>query len=289
MKKLLAVSGGIDSIVLLHIFSHDPDVLVAHFNHGTRSSARDDQRFVSALAKKYHKPFYTTTATLGPNASEFTARTARYHYLRQLATQLNARIYTAHHTDDLLETIIINYLRGTGWRGLAPLDAPDIVRPFLHPDLLPKSNQPNFTRPLSKTDLIRYAAQYQLAFRQDPTNQEEHYLRNRIRILMQNFSLSQKDALLSLTSSQYQLKSQIEQLLASLLPTDHLYRRSWFINLPDSVALEILRAALASINLSATRPQLQNFLHAIRTYAPEKSFNLPGNHLIILHRNFFRL
>ena len=69
MKKVLAVSGGIDSVVMLHIFRNDSEVVVAHYNHGIRPNSADDQAFVKRLAQKYKLPFETTDGNLGSNTS----------------------------------------------------------------------------------------------------------------------------------------------------------------------------------------------------------------------------
>ena len=86
----------------------------------------------------------------------------------KIAKSQNAKIYTAHHQDDLLESIIINLLRGTEWRGLAPMGSQNIARPFIE-------------KGWGKKDILKYAGERQLKFRQDPTNNEDNYLRNRIR------------------------------------------------------------------------------------------------------------
>lgn len=272
MKKILAVSGGIDSMVLFDQFKNDPDAIVAHFNHGTRPSADDDQKFVASIAKKYRRPFYTEKQNLGANVSEEQARAARYEFLQKIAKTQNGKIYTAHHADDLAESIAINLIRGTGWRGLIPLDNAEIVRPMLH---------------YTKTEILEYAATHQITFREDPTNTEEKYLRNRLRPLLKR--APEKPELIKLSAAQKELKSQIDQIVQNLLPKTHIYQRAWFNELPDEVAIEILRAGLAQISVSATRPKIQEFLTAIRTYAPEKSFNLPGNRLVKLHKTYFTL
>ena len=82
MKKVLAISGGVDSMCLLHMLKDDKDVVVAHFNHGTRPSADDDEKFVASYAKKYGLPFYSEKAQLGADVSEADARSARYAFLK---------------------------------------------------------------------------------------------------------------------------------------------------------------------------------------------------------------
>lgn len=277
MQKILAVSGGVDSMVLLDLFKDDPQAVVAHFNHGTRPSADADQLFVAATAQKYNLPFFTAKQTLGANVSEAKAREARYNFLYQVAKAQNGQIYTAHHLDDLIESVVINFIRGTSWRGLVPLGNSALSRPFI---------DKNFFR----TDILRYAAQHQIVYRQDPTNTEPDYLRNRLRPLCSNLSQTQKIALTNLVSQQKNLATEITKILQILQPLDGIYQRAWFEELDLSVAIEFLRFALLKTKqLSLTRPQLMDFLTAIKTYQPGKKFNLPKNNFITIHQKFFQL
>ncbi len=274
MRKLLAISGGVDSVCLLHMYKDDPEILVAHFNHGTRPSSKDDEVFAKNLAEKYGKKFIVGHANLGSNVSEEKARNARYEFLRKTAKEENAEIYTAHHTDDLIETIAINLLRGTGWRGLVPLDANDIVRPLI------KKNY-------DKKKLLQYAAENNLSFRQDPTNNEDNYLRNRVREKLKDFK--NKTEILEFYNSQKNIKQEIETIFEEITPKDKTYQRAWFKDADSKTAIEFLRHILKSENLSLTRPKLEDFLDAIKTYAPEKSFNLPGDRLVKIHKTYFVL
>lgn len=277
MWKILAISGGLDSACLLDMMKDEPNILIAHFNHGTRPSANDDEKFVENLARKYNKKFVVGHANLGEGVSEEKARKARYDFLYGIASEYgHASIFTAHHLDDLLETIVINLLRGTGWRGLVPLDAPNIIRPFIDQNL-------------TKADLLKYAAANNLTFREDPTNHEDKYLRNRLRDNIKSLPPETKHKLVDLYHKQKNIKAQAEQILASLLPPDRVYQRSWLRSMGDDVALEFLRAATKSRHISLTRPQLQDFLNAIQTYAPGKSFNLPGGELVKIHKTYFVL
>jgi len=288
MKIVLAVSGGIDSMVMLDMiyradnYSSD-DIIVAHFDHGIRENSATDAEFVKRVTARYGLEFALGTAKLGSNASEADARTARYDFLVGLARQHAATIYTAHHLDDLVESITINFLRGTGWRGLAVLDTPGVVRPFLMSEAI------NASEPWDKKAILKYAAKHHITFRQDPTNQEDKYLRNRIRQSLVDFPGSKKHQLYELWRGQKTLKHEIDGLISELLPMQGSpWQRSWFDNLDDKVALELLRAGTIAAGISAIRPQLIDFLNAIRTYASGKYFNLP-NRLIRLEKDFFVL
>ena len=276
MNKVLAISGGVDSMVLLHLFLDDPDIIVAHFNHGTRPSADDDEIFVRDFCAEHHIPFCSEKLLLGENVSEERAREARYTFLRRIAQEYHAEIYTAHHTDDLVESIAINLLRGTGHRGLAPLTALGIRRPFLD-------------RGWSKRDILRYASEHSVTFRQDPTNVSDDYLRNRVRAITRDLPASTKQSLYDLFLSQKSIEAEISTILECIVPEDNHFYRADFAELDSAVAMEILRFALSKVGISATRPQLADFLTAIRTYRPGKKFNLPDDQLVRLDKNYFML
>lgn len=289
-KIVLAVSGGIDSMTMLDLVCKNissseyslSDILVAHFDHGTRPSAHDDAKFVRQKAAAYGVSFVMQRAELGDNASEALAREQRYDFLRSVAG--GAEIYTAHHLDDLAESIVINFLRGTGWRGLAVLNAAKVRRPFLEANLIP-----GMTTPWSKKDIFNYAARHNLTFREDPTNASDEYLRNRLRHDL-NIHQVNKEQLFKLWQEQKQLKFQIEQLLAVLFPNvDAPWQRTWFRDLDQQLAIEILRYGTKQAGISATRPQLEDFRQAILSYNAAKCFNLPGNRLIRFGKTLFYL
>lgn len=287
-KLILAVSGGIDSMVMLDMVYRSGEyssgnIIVAHFDHGIRENSAEDAKFVEKIAKSYGLEFVKDIAQLGSSTSEAEAREARYSFLLELAQKYQAPILTAHHLDDLVESIAINLIRGTGWRGLVVLDTPNIVRPFITPEII------SMDTPWDKKAVLKYAAEHNIVFRQDPTNYEDKYLRNRIRESLTEFPDQKKRELYALWRRQRDLKREIDRLIAEIIPpSGSPWQRSWFNNLDESVALELLRAGTLEAGISATRPQLRDFLQAIRTYAPGKYFNLP-NRLIRLEKNYFVL
>lgn len=131
VKKILAVSGGVDSMVMLNIiynstvkkYGYDfakENIIIAHFEHGIRGEeSKLDLEFVKETANKLGLRFEFSYGNLGKNTSEAKAREVRYNFLRGTAAKHQGIIYTAHHLDDLVETVIINLKRGTGWRGFA--------------------------------------------------------------------------------------------------------------------------------------------------------------------------
>ena len=268
-------------MVLMSLYRWMPfDVVVAHFDHGMRPSSADDAEFVRKKAKEYDMEFVLGKGHLGPNASEAEARAARYRFLRKVMKEYGAQeIVTAHHVNDLAESVAINIIRGTGWRGLTPFSEPDVYQPFIYG-----------TQPISKYDIYLLGLENDVTYRQDPSNTEDKYLRNRIRkSLFDGLNRDEMLRLLELHQDQIALRSEIELEVKRLLPEDGRYERDWFRNLDDEVALEILYLGMKRKGILATRPQILDFLNAIRTYSPHKKFNLPNDKLVTIYKNYFVL
>ena len=274
---IVAVSGGVDSVVLLDklVARGGARLVVAHFDHGIRDDSADDARFVGELARHYGLEFETKREELGAGASEALARERRYQFLREVATRYdNAPIVTAHHADDVVETIAINITRGTGWRGLAVLDS-ELIRPLLT---------------VSKRALVEYARQRNLAWREDSTNQDMTYLRNELRgRIAKRLSDEDIQQIHSLWWSQLKLKRAIDKEVEELLSgSDHDYSRHLFISIDADSALELLRAVCQrEIGISPTIPQRERALHAIKTLQPGKVFEVgDGIRLMCRLRSF---
>ncbi|HTJ73348.1 MAG TPA: tRNA lysidine(34) synthetase TilS [Verrucomicrobiae bacterium] len=262
MRYLVAVSGGIDSVVLLDrlVQSGEHELIVAHFDHGIRPDSAADARFVEALARRYGLPFVTKREELGGGAGEELARTRRYAFLRAEAQKLQARLVTAHHSDDVIETVAINSARGTGWRGLAVLDAPDITRP-----LLTKTKQ----------EIRDYALEHRLEWVEDSTNMETKYLRNQVRRKVALLvPYEGKRTILNAWQRQLRLKREIQEEAARLLEQNG-GSRYFFTQCDLPVAIELLRLYIRrESGVTITRPQAQRTLVAIKTAKPGSLYDV---------------
>lgn len=214
---------------------NDLKLTVAHLDHGIREDSAEDRRLVQKLAEKYGLPFVYHEAKLGPNASEATARKARYDFLYQVQQASGATaIITAHHQDDMLETIILNLLRGTGRRGLSSLRSTDeLERPLLQ---------------MPKATLLRYAKDHHLQWREDSTNASDGYLRNYIRHhLLPRFDAQARAHMLGIARVAATRNEKIDVLVNEILDQAanpmELDRRA-FIMMPHAVASEVLVAWL---------------------------------------------
>ena len=275
MRKILAVSGGIDSVVMLHYFREDKQAIVAHFDHGIRPNSKADQDFVKRLADQYGLTFVTKSAKLGANASESDARVARYDFLNSVCKEYDGELYVAHHRDDVYESIAINLLRGTGWRGLAPFRNANIKRPLLD---------------WQKSDIYHYATDNNLSFRQDQSNTEDAYLRNRVRNALRNLASIKKEQLYQLYLRQCELAEEIEKLIDDLLAVDDKYiDRNIFQQENDEVSLELLRELLHRYDISQTRPQLRRILAAVKEYQPGKKYPLGKDSFLQISKYHFSI
>jgi tRNA(Ile)-lysidine synthase len=176
---VVALSGGLDSCVLLHLLrfgaTDAPPVVAAHFDHAMRPGSVADARWVTGLCRAWSVPLFTGCADAAPR-SEDAARRARYAFLIRVHHEVGARaIVTAHHADDQAETVLFRALRGTGLAGLVGIPeervadsdaAPRIVRPLLD---------------AWREELVAYAAGVGLRWREDPTNEHLDHARNVIR------------------------------------------------------------------------------------------------------------
>lgn len=271
---VVAVSGGVDSMVLLDILRTRPGLklIVAHFDHGIRDNSAEDRKLVQHIAKRHKLPFVHKNGQLGPNTSSAAARAARYEFLHQTLKASNARaIITAHHQDDLLETAILNLMRGTGRRGLSSLKSSDIiVRPLM-----------NYT----KNQLKEYAASRSLAWREDPSNNTDRYTRNYIRHhILPKFSDGQKAQMLILIKDLQKLNEETDRHIINMLhsqPELSRLDRRWFIGLPHDVAKEVAHAWLQRHNIrNLTRKTIERLIVLMKTGRPGIRSDIDHKHVL---------
>ncbi|MCA9916502.1 MAG: tRNA lysidine(34) synthetase TilS [Anaerolineales bacterium] len=184
-KLLVGVSGGADSLALLHLLWQQlgPErLLVAHLNHQLRPEADEEANFVAETAASWQIPAVVEQVDVAVLAKkeklslEAAGRQARYRFLAEKAIELKvAAVVVGHHADDQVETVLLHLLRGSGsggLRGMLPVgevpgsDGVVLLRPFLT---------------TSRADIEAYCARHGLSFRQDASNEDIQFTRNRIR------------------------------------------------------------------------------------------------------------
>ena len=298
-KYVVAVSGGVDSVALLHALVHHQmhelgcqrpnahyQLIVAHVDHGMRANSAADAHFVQRLAKQYGLPFELYQTKLGEDASEAQAREVRYSYLRQCCKKYGtSTILTAHHQDDVIETAVINLIRGSGWRGLASLNETTRI-------IQPKNKQCTILRPLlntAKVELIEYAKQHKLEWHEDTTNQNQDYLRNYIRHTLiphaqkRDASFNKKilQSIKGVKNVRAEIDTELEYILAKLKRSEKSYAvlRYQLVMWPPEVASEFIYTMLRKLDPSwhPDQKSIAAVLHFCKTGLPGKKHIVSGN------------
>lgn len=172
----IAVSSGIDSMVLVHLCQQlHLDIEILHCNFQLRGVESDGEtQFIESFCHSNGIPIHTKyfdTNTIAANTKEsiqITARNLRYQWFQEIISLGFDYVLTAHHLDDSLETVLINFSRGTGLEGLTGIPALNgsVIRPLL---------------PFSRVEIEAYAQAHKIQWREDSSNASDKYLRNKIR------------------------------------------------------------------------------------------------------------
>lgn len=177
-RVLLAVSGGPDSMALLHLFHRWKQVPfgVFHLNHQFRKEADEEEEYVRQMAEKLQVPHHIYSYNvdqyleISGESKQAGARHIRYKLLNQCCTQHGyTKIALGHHKDDQAETVLMHFLRGAGLAGLAGMlpIREHYIRPLLN---------------ITKNELVNYCQQFGVKYYEDLSNQDPQHLRNKVRL-----------------------------------------------------------------------------------------------------------
>jgi tRNA(Ile)-lysidine synthase len=280
---LVAVSGGGDSVALLHVLAELAPAWrlglhVLHVDHGLRADSALDADFVRALGARLGVPVTVERVRVGPGSLEAAARTARYAALEAWADRLGAaRIAVGHTADDQAETVLMRVLGGAGVRGLAaiPPVRGRLIRPLLE---------------VRRATLREHLAAAGLTWVEDPTNRDPKFLRNRIRhellpLLAASYHADVVPALATIARRARETVDALERsatlALARLAQpgADALtLPRAALAALPAPVAAEVLRQAAARLG---SRAPLRAWAHrglrrVLAPTPPRRPFRLGG-------------
>lgn len=244
---LLAVSGGADSMVLLHLFnSLGLKFEVAHINYRLRNEDSDlDQRLVENYCLKHNIEFHLYRVSekdqKPENSIQLWARNLRYDFFRKIQKDRNLEfLVTAHHLNDELETFLINLSRGSGIKGLSgiPSNENKIMRPLLH---------------FSKAEIYAFAEKNGIEFREDLSNQKNDYLRNgfrnqvipQIQDISPNFLNGFRDSIHYLSEANDFIQNEIEKALQEIVLKNNgeetTLNRKEMLSKPAFIIKEIIR------------------------------------------------
>lgn len=280
-RYLLAVSGGLDSIVLLHLFRGllpPSQIVVAHYDHGVRPESQADAAWVAALCDRLEVENLCVVREGGPT-DEASLRNDRLAFLETARSQYGCDfIVTAHHADDQLETLLMRLIRGTGLEGLGGI-APRrgfYLRPLLN---------------VTRAALQNYSAEHRLEYREDSTNAEPRFFRNRVRhelvpvlkTLAEDFGGN--EALVARTvglaeearATGRELDQHARSLFAHLMVHTPFWTRldaRLFAKLPEFWRARLLRTALTRMEVAAlARSEIQRLDAFIESTVPAMSFH----------------
>ncbi len=261
-RLIVGVSGGVDSLALLHLLhSAGCNVVVAHFNHHLRQDAEADAQFVAQIARDLGCAFIRGDGDVARMAAaeklsiEAAARKARYRFLFAEAERLKVQaVLTAHTADDQVETLLMHLIRGTGLNGLRGMQPRTVLHYY--------SSKIPLVRPLLDTwreELEAYCREKQLQPRVDVTNADPTYLRNRIRLelipLLADYNPRIKERLIGLAANVRGSLDVLEDAVSekynlALLASGEGFRsfnRAQLAAHPSVTQLEIIRRAALEI------------------------------------------
>jgi tRNA(Ile)-lysidine synthase len=290
---LCAVSGGADSMCLLHMLKElrqtdGLTIAAAHYNHLLRQDASDgDEAFVQSVCAQWDIPFYVgrgdvkTEAAKAGQGTEETARAMRYAFLQETAAAVGAgRIATAHTADDNVETILMRFVRGSGLSGLCgiPPRRGDIVRPLLQ---------------IARRDVLSYLSERQVPHREDASNHDLSYTRNRLRHevvpllrkINPNLSATVAAAARSLRQDHDYLNAVTARNRELIQPAEgnRVISRKALLQLPPAVSTRIVYQTLEEIGIGRkdiSVSHISAILSLLRSDDPSGRVTLPRGALV---------
>lgn len=300
----VAVSGGVDSMVLLHILKENFPKLnlsILHVNHGLRKESVKEEKFLRKYAEELGYPIYTKTVDVPTRMKEskisleMAARELRYEFFEEMMVKLDSSyLFLGHHADDLLETMLMREVSGSSNEGLIAIryltDKVNysIVRPLL---------------PLDKSDLYDYAEEHNLMFFEDESNKDNSILRNRYRNKIIPMLKEENPNLTKIFASRSAQLAEDEDFFNEYVEEFKAYYVEDFFNkgyqislvmfegLRPSVRRRVLKSILKDLNPSISYPTnaLEQLTEKFNTENLSDYIPLFGNVLFVKGYNMFYL
>jgi tRNA(Ile)-lysidine synthase len=284
----VALSGGVDSLVLLHLlrFALNRHVEALHFDHRMRAESDAEALWVRGLCQAWNVPLSVERASV-PLRTETAGRAARYDFFSRFQRQRpGCRIATAHHADDQAETILLRMLRGSGILGLSGI--PDVRGPFVRPLL-----------PVRRAAINAYATRHGLRPRFDPTNLELQRPRGAVRHLvlphLERTRAGAVDAVLRLGAAAADMQARLAPLVEAAAQSvvleaserSILLARPAFLTYHPKFRAMLLRSLLQRLGCRPGRPGTAAALQFITSGRSGGRIALPGGFRI--ERSFERI
>ena len=282
-KFLLAISGGVDSMVLLELFKNTKlNFCVANCNFNLRKDSNKEVELVNNYCNKFKIDFHTvifdTKSFMIENsvAVQEAARELRYNYFSELKKELNYDILvTAHHLDDNIETFLINTIRGSGIKGLSSMKVynGDLFRPLLG---------------VEKNDIYEFSKNNNVKYIEDLSNQSNKYLRNKIRNIVlptfqnldRKFKNSWAKSITNIQEADDYISFQVKKIINDLSLESYLFIKKIDVSKIKNHEFFLLKHFLIDLGLNQT--QLNNLLSSLNS-KEEKRF-LTSKSTVVINR-----
>ncbi len=276
-KMAVAVSGGVDSVALLHwLVEIGADIVCLHVNHGLRAAADIEATYVRDLCKKLNVPceIFCWTGDKPTTGVEAAARTARYKMMTDFCVAHNIEyLITAHQADDQIETFLMNLGRGSGVFGLAAMqsvaerDGVKIVRPLLN---------------VSREELREYCDTRGIKYFTDEMNSDARYTRVRIRqnrhLLHDKLGISDERILLAienLNRARAAIENDVDKLVADVMGNGFaMFRDSFLFDLMPDIRLKFVGTLIQKIGGDNYPPRLNSLQLALNKLHGDCKFTL---------------
>ena len=286
---VVAVSGGADSMALLHVLSKlRYNVVVAHVNHHKREDAHLDAQLVKEAAESLRAPYYHYDLPKSPEPVNFQsyARKLRYEFFREVAKSNNTPyILSAHHGDDHLETLVhrfMHYQSASGLQGILPrldYEGFQLVRPMLN---------------VSKSQIYEYCHKEQIPFREDSSNDSDAYSRNRIRKRALPFLYEESPQLVAharnlsdgIAEDEAYFAKEVDRLWEQITVQEGFVAlsREWVADLPSSLSKRLLKRIWRHLGVQQfSTNHLEEALNRIRHGLPNEVYTLPGAFQVVAY------
>ncbi|MFU8793028.1 MAG: tRNA lysidine(34) synthetase TilS [Acholeplasmataceae bacterium] len=271
---IISVSGGSDSMALAHLLaSTAAKVVIVHFNHMQREQSRQEAEMVENFAKSHGFSYHYYTLELDKQNFQHQAHHMRRHYLKEVARIYQTPyILTAHHLDDLLESILIKLTKGSNLLGYAGMQ-------YIH-----EKEGYAFVKPLlyvDKKSILSYLKEHNVAYMEDASNHEDHYLRNRYRHTITPIMKQENPNLLEQAQAfHYQLTHAFnyirKQTLAYLKGAYELNLET-FKTLDQAIKDDVIVYLIEAQHLKINHRTLLKILEMLASDKPNQSYQLSAD------------
>ncbi len=274
-KIILSVSGGVDSTVLLYLLKElNADLVIVHFNHQQRPESALEAEYVKTLSEKFGFPFEYFELDIKENFHNEAHNQRRFHLINVAKKYETDVIITAHHLDDLLETILMRLSRGSNLLGYS-----GFVGSYYKDGIY-------FLKPLievSKKEILAYAKEHDIKYFVDASNKSDTYTRNRYRNEIVPLLLKENESLLEKTLQYNKTLSEaffhIRKTSTTFLNNNESFIISEFLKLDNAIKKDVVAYLLENKNIPFTYNKIEEIISFLETGGPNSYYDVGKNYI----------